>query len=401
MRNISGKGIRACAAFGVLAAIGVASALSVGCSGGDANSGDSQASALTADRPPQLVMLAFDGSLNLDFWAESRAFAKANNLHFTYFISGPYFLADAKKEAYTGPHHAAGKSDIGFGGPASSIGPRLEQVRLANAEGNEIGSHANGHFDGSSWSEEDWTSEFGQFEKLIFEAGPNNGFEQPDLGIVLKDIVGFRAPLLGYSAGLYPTLKNAGFVYDTSKTDATNYWPQKIGGIWNFPLAQVKIVGSGKKTLSMDYNFYYTQSKGLPDSANKELYKKQMLDTYMQYFESNYFGNRAPVNIGHHFSKWNGGAYWEAMQEFAQRVCSQPEVKCITYKDEVAFMEANSDRIADYRAGNFEKMARPPSVEEPEEVEAPIADSELEANGIVRESTDSCNEEDDSASAAP
>lgn len=390
------------ARLALAATFAVGSLLASGCSSSSSGSSEDDKSegALATDRPPQYVLLAFDGSLNLDFWKESRQFAKDNGVKFTYFISGPYFLGDAKKSMYQGPHHGVGKSDIGFGGVTDAIKARLEQMRLARSEGHEMGSHACGHFDGTSWTADDWENEFQQFDKLIFQAGPNNGFAQPNIGFTLSDVVGFRAPLLGQGPGLYTTLKNHHFAYDTSKTAAVDYWPQKLGGVWNFPLAQVRIVGSGKRTLSMDYNFYYSQSGGVSHPENKEQYKKEMLDTYMQYFQTNYFGNRAPVHIGHHFSKWNGGAYWEAMQTFAKRVCSQPEVKCVTYKELLSFVEANADKIPAWKAGQFTKMPRPPSVDEPAPIEPAVADEDLEAAGFVRDSVEA-HADEESGEVAP
>ncbi|MBX3191115.1 MAG: polysaccharide deacetylase family protein [Labilithrix sp.] len=331
-----------------------------GCSGApseddDASAGSNQAA--TIARPPQFVILAFDGSYNLPFWRESRAFAASNNLKFTYFISGVYFIPNAAKAGYVGPRNGAGKSAIGWGGTAAEIAERYEEVRLAAAAGHEIASHANGHFDGSSWSESDWNSEFDQFDKIMFEGV---GVRAPRLGFGARDVVGFRAPQLGHSPGLFRTLPNKSYAYDTSKSDAANYWPEKNNGVWNFPLARLRIVGSNKATLSMDYNFYVADSRGEPNAANKETYKKQMIDTYMAYFQANYFGNRAPLHIGHHFSKWNGGAYWEAMQAFAKRVCGQPEVKCGTYKDLVKFVEENKDKRRELQAGSFTQLPRPP-----------------------------------------
>lgn len=382
----------------------LAAAFAAGCAGSSSEM-DESAGALGSDRPPQFVILAFDGSLNLDFWKESRQFAREAGVKFTYFISGTYFLNDSKKSLYAGPHHSAGKSDIGFGGPSENVKTRLEHLRLAKSEGHEMASHANGHFNGTAWTESDWDQEFEAFNKLIFEAGPNNGFAQPSLGFSIPDVVGFRAPLLGQGAPLYATLRSHGFVYDTSKTNATNYWPEKVNGVWNFPLAQIRVVGSGKKTLSMDYNFYYTHSQGVSKPANKDLYKKEMLDTYMAYFQGNYFGNRAPLHIGHHFSKWNGGAYWEAMQAFAKRVCSQPEVKCVTYKELLAFTEANKSKIPNYKAGAFTKMPRPPSAGEETSPEDAIDDAELDREGIVRDSAEAHAEEEsgepDAEAAAP
>ena len=396
----------------VISLLATACAASTGCSssGTDDTDGDQATGAATAVcsddgvgdqpncRPPQFVLLAFDGSLNLDFWQESRQFGKDNNIKFTYFASGPYFLSNAKKAAYHGPHHSVGASDIGFGGENAAIQARLGHMKAANAEGHAIESHACGHFDGSSWTAADWNSDFDQFEKLIFHSGEVNGFTQPDLGFGIQNVHGFRAPLLGFSPGLYTTLAAKGFTYDTSKSNATNYWPKKIGGIWDFPLAQFRIVGSGKRTLSMDYNFYYSQSAGVSKPANKEIYKKEMLDTYMQYFEGNYFGNRAPVSIGHHFSKWNGGAYWEAMQAFAKRVCGQPEVRCVTYPTLVKFMEAHKNQRDSFAATGFTAMRRPPGVSEPAAVEAVVPEDQLAAEGFVGDVASAHEENEDEAS---
>ena len=347
---------------------------STGCASDDASASGAAAADLTGvARPPQYVLLAFDGSLNLDFWQESRAFAKSAGAKYAYFISGTYFIPDASKNLYDAPHGLGkGKSAIGWGGNATAIAARYAQVEAARSEGHEMGSHANGHFDGSNWTEADWESEFTQFDSIIFKGA---GVPTPSLGFGPKEVFGFRAPQLGHSPGLYTVLARHGYTYDTSKTAPTNYWPQLQGGVWNFPLAEIRIVGSGKKTLSMDYNFYFADSKGEPDAANAATYQKQMIDTYTQYFESNYFGNRAPVHIGHHFSKWNGGAYWSAMQAFTKKVCGLPEVKCVTYSELTKFVNDNKANLPAFQAGSFTKMPRPPS-SEPIDVSAAFTDEE-------------------------
>ena len=43
-----------------------------------------------------------------------------------------------------------------------------------------------------------------------------------------------------------------------------------------------------------------------------------MLDTYLDYFNANYTGNRAPLHIGHHFTDYQRGAYREALKTFAR-----------------------------------------------------------------------------------
>lgn len=377
--------------------VAVSSLLAAACVTGCSTETDSDATNTqdaTEGRPPQFVLMAFDGSLNLDFWAESRAWAKRDNVKLTYFMSGVYFIPDAQKSIYNAPHGMGrGKSAIGWGGPAANIKPRYAQVQGAIDEGHEMGSHANGHFDGSSWSAADWQSEFDQFDSIMFGRS-----DAPRLSIGARDVVGFRAPQLGVSAGLWPALVSHKYAYDTSKTAATNYWPQIQNGVWNFPLAQLKIVGSGKKTLSMDYNFYFADSKGTPNAAGKATFKKQMIDTYMAYFQGNYYGNRAPVHIGHHFSKWNGGAYWEAMQEVAHRVCGLPEVKCVTYKELLSFVQANKDKLATYQAGGFTKMPRPPEGDEPIDVSAEFTPEELAEVTAAHEAHDA-NEDGNGESA--
>lgn len=363
--------------FAALSVVTLAATSVVGCSAqAEEEEGPTTgSSAATIARPPQFVILAFDGSYNNAFWQESLDFAKANRLKFTYFISGVYFVPNAGKSGYIAPHGlGAGKSAIGFGGELGEINTRFGFLKRAHDEGNEIASHANGHFDGSSWTQADWDSEFDQFDKIFFTG---IGMRAPALPFGPRDVVGFRAPQLGHSPGLFKTLPNKSYTYDTSKSTSANYWPERNNGVWNFPLAQLKIVGSGKATLSMDYNFYVADSRGENNAAMKETYKKQMIDTYMKYFEANYFGNRAPIHIGHHFSKWNGGAYWEAMQAFSRRVCAQAEVKCVTYKELQKYMEENIGSRADLQAGNFPKMARPPGVGEANEVTSGLSAAEL------------------------
>ncbi len=331
------------------------------------------------ERPPQYILMSFDGSKEIAMWQYTRDFSKAmaqKNIpvKFTYFISGVYWLTPANKNLYKAPHHSTGGSAIGFGDDTASLKLRIDQVNAAYEDGHEIGSHANGHFDASDyehkgtpnyapWSLEDWNSEFQQFISLIFNAFTNNKIEAPTKyvgGYAFKssNIVGLRAPQLGVTDGLWPSMAQNGYKYDASKVNTSTYWPQKDKyGIWQYPLASLTIAGTAKKTLSMDYNFYVAQSKAVKDEANKELYKKQMLDTYLSYFNSNYYGNRAPLNIGHHFSRWNGAAYWEAMQAFASKVCGKPEVRCVTYTEYTQWLESLApEKLASFRAGQFEKM---------------------------------------------
>jgi len=334
-------------------------------------------------RPPQFVLFAFDGSLNLDFWRESTQFAEtvatlntenqSQKLRFTYFINPVYYLEAPYKSAYTTPGLNKPVSCIGWSSPANSFADRIKATNKAFDLGHEIGSHANSHCDqsgvdpdnpmhGKRWGESEWSSEFDQFNKIIFNLAEINKKSADVTSFRQENIVGFRAPLLAYTEGLWPTLKRFNFRYDTSKSAEPTYWPQKMTwGGWNMPLGEIKVAGTTKKTLSMDYNWFYFQSGGVsipnmkPDQRAK--LKKQVLDSYKYYFKTNYFGGRAPVQIGHHFSKWNDGIYWEAMQELAKFVCSRKEVHCVTMKEYGAWLDGlPPDIYAKYRSGKFDKL---------------------------------------------
>ena len=62
----------------------------------------------------------------------------------------------------------------------------------------------------------------------------------------------------------------------------------------------LRIQGSGKGTLSMDYNFFVAQSRAATDPRRYEAAREQT--------------NRAPLHIGHHFTGYQGGAYNEALK---------------------------------------------------------------------------------------
>ncbi|MBL6990377.1 MAG: hypothetical protein ISR65_11385 [Bacteriovoracaceae bacterium] len=338
---------------------------------------------------PQYVMLAFDGSKSHNMWNKTLDFSKRMkrdknlNIKFTYFISGVYFLTRGKRKLYDPPKHRAGASAIGFAKTKESIGQRVNYLNEALMDGHEIASHANGHFDGSSWSQSDWESEFNYFEDLLFNFDVNNEINNVSLDLDKSQIIGFRAPLLGVSRGLWPALKQFGFRYDTSKVRGEVYWPEiyPASGAWNFPLASFKIAGTGKRTLSMDYNFYVAQSKAKKERDPSKLrrFQSQMYETYINYFKKNYNGKRAPIHIGHHFSLWNNGIYWRAMKDFAVAVCGLPQVRCATYKELADYMDnhgqehlnANKSNAPSYPLPKaLPKLTRKPEFSRPLEISA-------------------------------
>lgn len=303
---------------------------------------------------PQFVTLSFDGSKSSAMWQSTMNFARKMKeqgitVKFTYFISGVYFLTYQDKAAYNTPAHKPGNSGIGFADNNEDIIERIGNVNQAIVDGHEIASHVNGHYDGSGWSLENWNQEFSEFIKLVFHAAENNHFTDQTIKINLeeKDMVGFRAPVLGKNDNLWTALKTNGYRYDASQTAAMGTWPNKMAnGLWNFPLASVTIAHTKKHALTMDYNFYFAQS-GANDTIRKgtpawdEAYR-QVYDTYMNQFNYTYKGNRAPIIIGHHFSTWNDAVYWAAMKNFATDVCGQPNVQCVTMRELADYLDSHS-----------------------------------------------------------
>lgn len=322
------------------------------------------AAAPTVERPPQIVVLAFDGSKSTAMWQETRDFAATMTragkpLKFTYFINAAYYIADAYKRTYIAPAAGAGVSAIGFGGAVGDVLARFEQTNFAFLDGHEIANHATGHFDGTQWSEAQWRSELAQFFSLLANLFQVNQVAPPasfpgGWALRREDFVGFRAPQLGRNPAMYVALAGERALYDTSKTARPTVWPRREDGLWQFPLGEIEIAGTTRRTLSMDYNFYYVQSQAREDLAHASAYEEQMLQSYFRYFDGNYNGTRAPLNIGHHFSKWNGGAYWRAMQRFAEAACGLPEVQCVDYRALLRFMNSRAPGdIAAYERGQF------------------------------------------------
>jgi peptidoglycan/xylan/chitin deacetylase (PgdA/CDA1 family) len=165
------------------------------------------------DRPPQFIVMAFDNCTELERWQELTDFAAEMNregerLHFTFFLSGINFIADASRKIYQGPQQPRGVSRINFGGSADEVRRRVDYVNALHGDGHEIASHAVGHFNGGAWSANDWHQEFRSFHDILSNVGPNNGLtDAVKVAFPLAGVVGFRAPYLARSAALYPVLQ--------------------------------------------------------------------------------------------------------------------------------------------------------------------------------------------------
>ncbi len=336
-------------------------------------------------RPPQFVCLSFDGSGDPPFWRmtlkAARDFnkkhkSKGKSLHFAYYVSGIHFFTSKYRRWYKTYRYknkrykmVRGRAVIRWGGRQALIDQRIQLLHQSIKEGHEIGSHVIGHFGGHKWTRFQWEKEFEQFNAIMWpilktgkQPHPYHWYKGKNLVSTLG-VLGFRAPRLETSPGLWPVMKKHGLRYDASGIQKRWLWPRKNrAGIWRFSLALLNIAGSGKRTLSMDYNFYMAQTGAKKDHnrARRRLYQRQMLATYRRYFMANYHGNRAPIHIGHHLVSLNGYGYWRAYIQFAREVCALPEVRCVTYHTLLKYMDKLPEKTRRaYQRGRFDQSNRP------------------------------------------
>ena len=138
--------------------------------------------ATAAERPPQFVLMALDNCTELDRWQEWVDFLKEVNrdgdrVHLTFFVSGVNFLAGQNRKIYKGPlaEHRRGASSINFGGTPENVRRRVTFINALHQSGNEIASHAVGHFPGGKWSPGSWVTEFKSYQQLFGKVAGNNG----------------------------------------------------------------------------------------------------------------------------------------------------------------------------------------------------------------------------------
>lgn len=325
-------------------------------------------------KAPQFVIISFDGAGWHDKWTYWRGIQAKVPLHFTAFLSGTYMLSSATKLKYTGPGHSAGKSSIGWNDPAE-LPVQIADLNEAISRGDEIGTHANGHFcagagsSGNDWDQSDWNNELDQFFSLVKNVDANNGITQK-LNLPASEVKGIRTPCLeGKKEALFPALKAHGLTYDSSFTRRGISWPTQSSDnkIWQFGMAEFPINGRlpdgspvdpSKRDqhyqITMDYNFYFSQrgasSKGVSPEQSKAD-SLQVLNTYRDMYRATSTGNRAPLILGNHFNEWNNNAYSDAIANFALETCGKPDTLCLPFRDVIAWMNVQDPaRLAQLQA---------------------------------------------------
>jgi hypothetical protein len=293
-------------------------------------------------RPPQFLVVSFDGAGGTDLWPYWRRVARRAHAHFTFFLSGVYLLDWPHHDEYEPPRHERGRSDIGFAATPAVVRGTIAQLAAAYREGHEIGTHYSGHFcapyDGNvgEWDASDWRRELDQFDRLVFTAHREALPFGPD------EVVGGRTPCLeGDFRALYPVLAERGFRYDASQVALLGRWPWRERGIWSVPLLEIPFVGHTFRVVSMDYNFLANQV-GVADPER---------ETYLSLrraFQTSYRGTRAPLSIGSHFETWNDWAYNHALARFLVETCRLPQVRCVSIRELVDWLDLRFPRLALY-----------------------------------------------------
>jgi len=299
---------------------------------------------LADGRPPLFVVVSFDGAGDLALWSHWRAVAKQVNARMTFFLSGPYpYLYPGSHRAdYKPPYRKPGSSDIGWGDSANVLG-RTTMLRQAIAEGHEIGTHGNGHFCGATgvgrWTTAQWTAELSAFDRMV-RTGPTlaagRTVAPPFDPATVK---GMRTPCLEGNRPAYRrAMVQRGMLYDAS---APGYiaWPKRVDGVWDFPLQSVTLAGTGKRTLTMDYNLWYSQTgaKRAP-VAQAPAFKAQVLATYRQALATSRATGNPPLFLGNHFNRWNNSVYSDALTAFVLETCKQPDVRCVSNRELVGWL---------------------------------------------------------------
>ncbi|MFJ1808565.1 MULTISPECIES: hypothetical protein [unclassified Streptomyces] len=304
-------------------------------------------------KPPQFVVFSWDGAGedSQQLFSHFRKVSKANNATMTYFLSGVYMLPKEKADLYKPPQHSPGRSDIGFN-DERGIADTVKQLRLAWLEGNEIGTHFNGHFCGANggvgqWSVEEWKEEIAQAKQFVRTWKTNTGMKNaaPLPFDYDKELIGARTPCLEGQENFMKAARELGFRYDTSGVN-NQVWPGKKEGLWDLSMQLVPFPGHTFEQLTMDYNFMVNQSgtKTQGNPAKRKFWGDQMRDGLLSGFDRAYDGNRAPLIIGNHFESWNGGTYMRAVEEVVESVCNKPDVRCVSFRQLADWLDAQDPK---------------------------------------------------------
>merc|ERR1712243_88157 len=211
------------------------------------------------------------------------------------------------------------------------------------SEGHEIADHSITHETTKAFKEADidrWTKEICGMKKVLEIFGQ----------IRAEDVKGFRAPYLQPGGDdMFEAMARCGVTYDTSLPAAENnppIWPYtldykstqecKIGpcpknshpGLWEVPMV------------------YYQDEQKPPsvcamiDACHDNGTKQSAYDLLLNNFLRHYLTNRAPFPMFMHAGWFTVNPYrWEALNDFIDKVLSQPDVYFVTVSDVIEWIK--------------------------------------------------------------
>ncbi|WP_420959714.1 polysaccharide deacetylase [Brucella sp. IR073] len=300
-------------------------------------------------RPPQYVLISFDGAHDNRLWRRSMELGQKAGARFTYFLSCVFLIQRADRARYHPPGMAAGRSNVGFAFTKEEIAERLGNIWTAHSQGHEIASHGCGHFDGTKWSAADWDKEVKAFRSFVADAYSANGIPGEPQGwreLAERGITGFRAPYLATGKQVQQALIANGFRYQASGVTRGPELPERKADLASFGLPMIPEGPSQRPVIAMDYNLYVRHSGGFEKPSQAQAFEDRTYQAFKAAFEKQYDGSRIPLQLGFHFVEMNAGAYWRALERFAMETCTKPGVQCITYSDYLQ-KTARADRHAE------------------------------------------------------
>lgn len=304
------------------------------------------------EKPTQVVVVSIDGG------CETRGGTIQNlldagapyNARMTFFLAGLCLLPDASSKQYDPPNGPPGYSDLPFA-DETMVEKRIEVFDRMYRAGHEISTHFLGHFCGDgdgvgTWSTADWKSEIDQSKHFLDNWAKYNPqvTGEPVLPFDSSTFAGTRTPcLLGDRPAMHRAFADAGFRYEASDPGVLE-WPKRDAksDLWLFPLPALKLTGTEKWVLSMDYNLMVNQTdgeiEGSPETCNRV--EEQTYQTFMDALAAVHDGNRAPLVVGSHLNDWLCGAYITSMTRFIADASERyPDVKFISFRDLADWLE--------------------------------------------------------------
>jgi hypothetical protein len=258
----------------------------------------------------------------------------------------------------------------------------------ALAAGHEIGVHTHSHPHGQDFSVAQWEEEIQRCLDLL--AGPEG------LGVPRNQIIGFRTPFLEFADKTFKAVRRKGLKYDCSieegfqaDQDGTNYvWPFPLNhgspgyssipktsnlpriknhsGLWELPvyplivppddLSEAYGVPPGLRAKLLQKKHYFELDQGKIAGMDWNLWfeyemsKSEFLATLKYSLDQRLKGNRCPMTVGLHsaiYSEKNEeqppGATVEerreALREFLDYALSKPEVRIVSSKELLAWLQ--------------------------------------------------------------